>query len=91
MSWKLIQDMWAKDTEDDPKAKGKKGKRDKGKKRGRDAGDDEENDAGGDDEAAAAIDPTDNPFSDISKWTSSGISKFGAASGEKSTKKRKTK
>mmetsp|Transcript_86709 Transcript_86709/g.135717 ORF Transcript_86709/g.135717 Transcript_86709/m.135717 type:complete len:1216 (-) Transcript_86709:139-3786(-) len=87
----IIQDMWAKDAEDDPKAKGKKGKRDKGKKRVRDAGDDEDNDAGGDDEAAAAIDPTDNPFSDISKWTSSGISKFAAASGEKSTKKRKTK
>jgi len=91
----MILDLWAKDAEFDPKAsKGKKGKKEKGGKRRRDAGDDEEDDGdgagGGDEEAAAANDPTDNGFSDISRWTAGSL-KFGASSGEKSTKKRRTK
>merc|ERR1719247_3228230 len=95
-----IKALYDKDAEDDPKAKGKKGKTfkiskkgktGKGKKRGRDNeedGDAAAGDGDGEAEGTAAIDPTDNPFGDIAKWTSVSFKVPGAS--EPSKKKRRT-
>jgi len=100
-----INALYAKDAEDDPKAKGKKGKAfkisklakrgAKGKKRGRGKGDEDAEDGeaahgdeGGEGEAGPVIDPMDNPFSDIAKWTSVSFKVPGAS--EPSRKKRRT-
>jgi len=93
-----IKGLYAKDAEEDPKSsKGKKGKGfkisklAKGKKRSRDNEDEAEATAGGEggeDEGPAAIDPMDNPFSDLAKWTTMTFKVPGAS--EPSRKKRKT-
>jgi DNA topoisomerase-2 len=95
-----IKALYDKDAEDDPKAKGKKGKTfkiskkgktGKGKKRGRDNeedGDAAAGDGDGEAEGTAAIDPTDNPFGDMAKWTSVSFKVPGAS--EPSKKKRRT-
>jgi len=94
-----IHAMWAADVEEDPKAaKGKKGKNfkisklaKKGKKRKGEQEDGEgaPNGDGGEEETSAAIDPMDNPFSDIAKWTSMSFKVPGAS--EVGGKKRKTR
>merc|ERR1711953_1325862 len=75
----IIDDMWTKDAEEDPKAsKSKRGRAanpGKGQKRRR-SKDEEEGDAGGgeDDEAGPGlVDPMDNPFGDISRWTAASL------------------
>merc|ERR1719506_2344435 len=95
-----IKALYDKDAEDDPKSKGKKGKTfkiskkgktGKGKKRGRDNEEDVDAAAGdrdGEAEGTAAIDPTDNPFGDMAKWTSVSFKVPGAS--EPSKKKRRT-
>merc|ERR1719401_1983634 len=71
-----IENLWAKDAEANEDVKANKGKKTKiyksSRKRARDKGDDE-GAAGGDAEndgegGAAALDPMDNPFSDMSRW-----------------------
>merc|ERR1712190_33775 len=74
----IIDDMWAKDAEEDPKAGKKKGKAAKpgrGQKRRRGKDDEDEGgvgEGGEDDEVGQSIDPMDNPFSDIARWTAGG-------------------
>lgn len=89
-----IKNLYAQDAEEDPKAskkKGKAGKPNKGTKRGR-GKDESDNAEGGDndegDEAGALVDPMDNPFSDIARWTAGALR---APTMEGAKKKRKTK
>merc|ERR1719247_1839165 len=89
-----INNLWAQDAEEDPKAakgkKGKAGKPGKGTKRarGKDDGDDEEGKGGEDgDETAALVDPMDNPFSDVARWTAGALKNpFEAGTGKKRRK-----
>jgi len=96
-----INALYAKDAEDDAKGKGKKGKaikiakkgkKGKGKKRGRGDDDDEgEGAEGGEGEGdgTPVVDPMDNPFADIAKWTAMSFKAPGAS--EPSKKKRQSK
>merc|ERR1719401_3234272 len=95
-----IENLWAKDAEEDPRSnKGKKSKNVKpckGSKRSRDKGDDEEGAGGGDGEedgegGSSLMDPMDNPFGDIARWTSGALKLPGDSSAGKVSKKRRTK
>lgn len=92
-----IEALYAKDAAEDAKAgkgsksKGKLVKKGKGKKRGRND-EEEANPEGGDaaeSEEGLAIDPLDNPLSDMSKWTAMSF-KVPGVSGPEKKKRRKS-
>merc|ERR1712151_1434852 len=80
--------------EEGTNAKGKRGTKRKAaevkapKRKGKTGAEDDEAD-GGEDEADANIDPMDNPFGDIARWTSGALKAISEAGGP--MKKRRTK
>merc|ERR1711920_1131225 len=83
-----VTELYEKEAAEDPKAaKGNKRKRDAGAKGKKGKQDDDEDVEGGEDEEGGAVDPMDNPFADITKWTMGALKNFSGPA----TKKRKAK
>merc|ERR1711972_543581 len=85
-----VTELYEKEAAEDPKAaKGNKRKRDASAKGKKGKQDDDEDVEGGEDEEGGVLDPMDNPFADVSRWTMGALKDFSGP-GPKA-KKRKTK
>merc|ERR1712048_508928 len=89
-----IQELYEKEAEDQENAKSGKGSKRKAAgssrrgsgKRGKDTEEEQANGEGGDaedDEGSAIIDPMDNPFGDIARWTAGAIKTFNGPAKKK--------